>query len=341
MRVPSRSARRSAPFGAQRLTPVSVRTSRMSAAGRPTASPRAHPVKRSATGFNDKTVASRSTMIRAWGNCSRAWSASVRSLAMSLEYRRAQFRLQLPQPLLQLQGTGPQDLLVKTDVADGLPTEAGLEAIQAEPGMVRSGLLRDPPPVIRVTAHGSEVEHRLPVQRIIRHQLTLAVTGAAEQVVGGPAKTENHDPAERLALVLGEIKTHLVRRPEEVEGGLVVANAGKVDALPLAGLGRQPGEGGDITGAADPHPLLLRQVQVVAGLGLEAGLQRLRADVDPQQSRRLRLDSLGPDEAATFEEGGPLVTDHRTRLDPQHQPAARGRPPLHLAEDEQPFSLGH
>src|ERR1700682_1025094 len=131
MRVPSRSARRSAPLGAQRLTPVSVRTSRMSAAGRPTASLRAHPVRRSPTGFNDSTVVSRSTMIRAWGNCSNPASESVRSLAMSSQYRhsRAHSRLQLLEPPLQLERTGAQHALVETDIADRLAPEAGLETV--------------------------------------------------------------------------------------------------------------------------------------------------------------------------------------------------------------------
>src|SRR5216683_4070283 len=151
MRVPSRRARRSAPLGAQRFTPVSVRTSRMSAAGRPTASLTAHPVRRSPTWFNDSTVVSRSTMIRAWGNCSNACSESVRSLAMSPQYRRAYFRLQLLQPPLQFQGARPQDALVEADVADRLATKAGLEAIEPEPRVIRGRLFRDPPPVIGVT----------------------------------------------------------------------------------------------------------------------------------------------------------------------------------------------
>src|ERR1700736_2263694 len=131
MRVPSRRARRNAPLGAHRLTPVSVRTSRMSAAGRPTASLRAHPVRRSPTGFNDNTVVSRSTMIRAWGNCSNACSESVRSLAMSSQYRhsRANSRLQLLKPPLQLERTRAQHVLVETDIAERLTPEAGLETV--------------------------------------------------------------------------------------------------------------------------------------------------------------------------------------------------------------------
>src|SRR3979409_2665442 len=176
MRVPRRRARRSAPLGAHRLTPVSVRTSRMSAAGRRTASLRAHPVRRSPTGFTDRTVVSRSTMIRAWGNCSNACSESVRSLAISPKYRHggAYYSLQLLQPTLELERTGAQHVLVEADVAHRFAPEAGLESIQTEPGMVRRRFLRDPPPVIDIAPERLEVEHRLPVQQVIRHQLPLA-----------------------------------------------------------------------------------------------------------------------------------------------------------------------
>src|SRR6202022_724103 len=187
MRVPSRRARRNAPLGAHRLTPVSVRTSRMSAAGRPPASPGAPPVRRSPTGFTESTVASRSTMIRAWGNCSNACSESVRSLAMSSQYRHggAYFRLQLLEPSLELERTGAQNVLVEADVADRLAAEAGLETVQTEPRMVRGGFLGDPPPVVGITAEGLEVEHRLPVQQVVGHQLSFAVARATEEVVGG------------------------------------------------------------------------------------------------------------------------------------------------------------
>src|SRR6267143_4498043 len=146
IRVPRRRARRSAPLGAHRLTPVSVRTSRMSAAGRPAASRCAHPVRCSATEFKEITVASRSTMISAWGNCSKACSESVRSLAMSPQYRAAHFRLQLLQAPLQVQSAGPQDVLVKAGVPDGVAAEAGLEPVEPEPRVVRRRLLRNPPP---------------------------------------------------------------------------------------------------------------------------------------------------------------------------------------------------
>src|ERR1700694_1471454 len=228
MRVPSRRARRNAPLGAQRLTPVSVRTSRMSAAGRPTASLRAHPVRRSPTGFTDSTVVSRSTMIRAWGNCSNACSESVRSLAMSSQYRHggAYFRLQFLEPSLEPERTGAQNVLVEADVTDRLATEAGLKSVETKPRMVWRRFLRDPPPVVGITAEGLEVEHRLPVQQVVRHQLTFAVARATEEVIGGLAETEDHDPAKRVALVLGEVEPHLVGRAEEVERGLIVGDAG-------------------------------------------------------------------------------------------------------------------
>src|SRR6202171_1172316 len=158
MRVPRRSARRSAPWGAQRLTPVSVRTSRISAAGRPTASLRTHPVRRSPTGFTDSTVVSRSTMIRAWGNCSKACSESVRSLAISPKYRHGgpYFPLQLLQGPLQLERTGAQDGLVDADVAGRSAAQAGLEPVKPEPRMVRCRFLRDPPPVVGIAAEDLE-----------------------------------------------------------------------------------------------------------------------------------------------------------------------------------------
>src|SRR5690242_10685366 len=157
----------------------------MSAAGRPTASPRAHPVRRSATGFKESTVASRSTMINAWGNWSKAWSESVRSLAMSPQYRRAQTCLQLLQSLLGTEAPRSQHPFIETDVADGLSAKSSLEPVEPKPGMVGRGFLRNPPPVIGVAAKGSKVEHRPPVQEVVRHQLALAVGGAAEQVAGG------------------------------------------------------------------------------------------------------------------------------------------------------------
>src|ERR1700730_9060308 len=135
MSVRSRKARRSAPLGAHRLTPVSVRTSRMSAAGRPTASLRAHPVRRSPTGVTESNVASRPTMIRSWGHCSNACSESVRSLAMSSQYRHggAYFRLQLLEPSLELERTGAQRALVEADVADRLAAAPGLGSVENGP----------------------------------------------------------------------------------------------------------------------------------------------------------------------------------------------------------------
>src|SRR5467141_216297 len=216
MRVPRRRARRSAPLGAHRLTPVSVRTSRMSAAGRPAASRCAHPVRCSATEFKEITVASRSTMISAWGNCSKACSESVRSLAMSPQYRAAHFGLQLLQPALQLQRTGAQDVLVEPGVAHRLATEAGLEPVEPEPRVVGGRLFRNPPPVIRIAPQRTEIEHGLPVEQVIGHQLALPIARSAEEVVGRLAKAEDHDAAEGLALVVGEIQPNLVGRPENL-----------------------------------------------------------------------------------------------------------------------------
>src|SRR6267378_872729 len=343
MRVPILSARRSAPLGAQRLTPVSVRTSRMSAAGRPIASLMAHPVRRSPTAFNDSTVVSRSTRMRAWGNCSNACSESVRSLAISPQYmhRRAYFRLCLLEPPLELERTGPQDVLVEADVADRLAAEPGFETVEAEPRMVRCRFLRDSPPVIGIAAERLEVEHRLPVQQVIRHQLPLAVARAAEEVVGSLAETEDHDAAEGLALVVGEVEPHLVGRAEEVERGPVVGDPRQMDALPLAGLGRQAGEGRDIARGTHGHPLLFRQVEVVAGLRLETGLQRLRIEVDAQQPRRLRLDGIALDEATTLEEGRPLVAGARVGFNPEDQPPSGGGPLLQCVEHQQTLALGH
>src|SRR5256714_10939856 len=173
MRVPRRRARRSAPFGAHRLTPVSVRTSRMSAAGRPAASRCAHPVRCSATEFKEITVASRSTMISAWGNCSKACSESVRSLAMSPQYRAAHFGLQLLQAALQLQRARAQYVLVEPGVAHRLAAEAGLEPIEPEPRVVGGRLFRNPPPVVGIAPQRAKIEHGLPVEQVIGHQLAL------------------------------------------------------------------------------------------------------------------------------------------------------------------------
>src|SRR6202521_1470381 len=343
MRVPSRRARRNAPLGAHRLTPVCVRTSRMSAAGRPTASLRAHPVRRSPTGFTESTVASRSTMIRAWGNCSNACSESVRSLAMSSQYRHggAYFRLQLLEPSFELERTGAQNVLVEADVADRLAAEAGLKSVETEPRMVWRRLLRDPPPVVGIAAEGLEVEHRLPVQQVVRHQVPLAVARAAEEVIGGLAESEDHDPAKRVTLVLREVDPYLVRRAEQLERRLVIRNTRQMNALPFAGVGRQSREGRDIARGAHGHALLLCEVQVVAGLRLEARLERVRVEGDAQQPRRLRLDGRALGKTATLEEGRPFVTDQRVRLDAEDQPPAGGGALLQGIEDEQAVALGH
>src|ERR1700731_1139846 len=319
MRVPRRRARRSAPLGAHRLTPVSVRTSRMSAAGRPAASRCVHPVRCSATEFREITGASRSTMISAWGNCSKACSESVRSLAMSPQYRAAHFRLQLLQPALQLQWAGAPHVLVEAGVADRLATEAGLEPVEPEPWVVRSRFFRDAPPVIDIAAHSTEIEHGLPVQQVVGDQLALLIAGSAEQVIGGFAEAKDHDPAENVTLVVGEIQPNLVRRPENLEHRLVVGDPRQVHALALAGLGRQLREGGDIARAAHPNALLFGEVQVVPGFRLKAGFQRVRVEIDAEQLRRLRLDRLALDESAPLEKCRPLVADWVVWLDSEAQ----------------------
>src|SRR5207253_4384359 len=242
IRVPRRNARRSAPFGAHKLTPVSVRTSRISAAGRPTASPRAQPVGRSATGFRESTVASRSTMTSAWGNCSKAWSESVRSLAMSPQYRRAYAGLQLLQPALEPQASGTEHVLVQAHVANGLSAEPRLEPVEPEPGMIRSRLLRDAPPVIGVAAECPKIEHRLPVQQIVGHQLALALGGAPEQVVGRLAEAKDHDAGQQVTLVLRQVEPDLVAPAEQVEGGLVIGGTRQVNPLPFRRLAGEAGE---------------------------------------------------------------------------------------------------
>src|SRR5919201_751903 len=168
MRVPSLSARRSAPLGAPRLTPVSVRTSRMSAAGRPTASPRAHPVSLSATGLSETTVACRSTTISAWGNCSNACWERVRSLAMSPQYRSRYAALQLLQARFERVRHRAQNPLIQSDVADGFSPETGFESIQTKPWVVRGGFFGNAPPVVGLASQGAEIQHRLPVQQIVR-----------------------------------------------------------------------------------------------------------------------------------------------------------------------------
>src|SRR2546427_12503901 len=132
----------------------------------------------------------------------------------------ADFRLQLLEAPLELERNGAQDVLVEADVADRLAAEAGLETIEAEPGVVGRRFLRDPPPVVGIAAESLEVEHRLPVQEVIRHQLALAVARAAEEVVGRLAESEDHDAAQRVAIMLGEVEPYLVGRAEEVERGL-------------------------------------------------------------------------------------------------------------------------
>src|SRR5437899_3981000 len=97
--------------------------------------------------------------------------------------------------------------------------------------MVGRRFLWDPPPVIGIAAERLEVEHGLPVQQVIRHQLALAVARAAEEVVGGLAETEDHDASQGLTLVLGEVESYLVGRAEEVERGLVVGDRSEEHSL--------------------------------------------------------------------------------------------------------------
>src|SRR5207248_11681034 len=96
----------------------------------------------------------------------------------------ADFRLQLLKAPFELERNGAQDPLVDADVADRLAAETGLEPVETEPGVVGRRFLRDPPPVVGMAAERFEVEHRLPVQQVIRHQFALAVARAAEEVVG-------------------------------------------------------------------------------------------------------------------------------------------------------------
>ena len=113
-----------------------------------------------------------------------------------------------------------------------------------------------------------------------------------------------------------------------------------MDALPLAGCGRQSGKGGDVAGAGYANTLLFGKVEVVSGLRLEAGFQRFRVEVDPQQAGRLGLDGLALDESAPLEKGRPLVADEGIRLDAEHQPATGRRPPLQGVEHEQALAFG-
>ncbi len=87
--------------------------------------------------------------------------------------------------------------------------------------------------------------------------------------------------------------------------------------------------------------LLFRQVEVVAGLRLEAGLERLGVEVDAQQPRRPRLDGLGLDESTALEERRPFVADPGVWLDPEDQPPSGGRAPLQRIQDQQAIALGH
>ena len=206
--------------------------------------------------------------------------------------------------------------------------------------MIGRRFLRNSPPIVGIAAEGLEVEHRLPVQQVIRHQLALAVARAAEKVVGRLAETEDHDASQGVALVLGKVQPYLVRRAEEVERGLVIGNARQVDALPLAGVGCQAGEGRHVARGAHRHSLFFRQVEVVAGLWLEAGLERFRVEVDAQQPRCLRLDGLALAESTTLEERRPFIPDSGVWLDPKDQPPPAGGTLLQGIEHHQPLALG-
>src|SRR5438874_7193362 len=124
----------------------------------------------------------------------------------------ADSRLQLLEAPFELERNGAQDLLVEANVADRLAAETGLEPVETEPGVVGRRFLRDPPPVVGMAAERLEVEHRLPVQQVIRHQLALAVARATEKVVGRLAQAEDHDASEGFALVFREVEAYLVGR---------------------------------------------------------------------------------------------------------------------------------
>ena len=108
--------------------------------------------------------------------------------------------------------------------------------------MIRSRLLRDAPPVIGVAAECPKIEHRLPVQQIVGHQLALALGGAPEQVVGRLAEAKDHDAGQQVTLVLRQIEPDLVAPAEQVEGSLVVGGTRQVNPLPFRRLAGEAGE---------------------------------------------------------------------------------------------------
>ena len=138
-----------------------------------------------------------------------------------------------------------------------------------------------------------------------------------------------------------EVEAYLVGRAEEVERGLVVGDTRQVDALPLAGVGCQAGEGRHIARGAHLNPLLFRQVEVVAGLRLESGLERLRVEVDAQEPGRLRLDGLAFAKSPTLEESRPLIPDSSVWLDPEDQSPPGSSTLLQGIEHQQALALGH
>src|SRR5438067_3519400 len=241
----------------------------MSAAGRPTASPRAHPVSCSATGFKETTVAWRSTTTKAWGNCSNACCERVRSLAMSPQYRSAYPALQSLQALFDAVRHRTQHPLVEADVAHRFAAEAGFEAVEAEPGMVGGRLFRHAPPVITIAAQRAEIEHGAPVKQIVRHQLTLHIGRAAEEVVSGLAEAKDHDAGQHVAVMPGQVEADSIGGAEEVESGLVEGAAGEVDTLTFRGLAGEACEGADILRADHLDSLAFRQVEVVPGFLFE------------------------------------------------------------------------
>src|SRR2546421_6363640 len=208
----------------------------MSAAGRPPAPPRAHPVSCSAPGFKETTVAWRSTTTKAWGNCSNACCERVRSLAMSPQYRSAYPGLQSLQALFDAVRHRTQHPLVKTDVAHRFPAEAGFEAVEAEPGMVGGRLFRHAPPVITIAAQRAEIEHGAPVKQVVRHQVALHIGRAADEVVGGLAEATDHDAGQHVAVVPGQVETDSVGGAEEIDGRLVEGVAGGGDTVTFHGL---------------------------------------------------------------------------------------------------------
>ena len=146
--------------------------------------------------------------------------------------------------------------------------------------MVGRRFLGDPPPVIGVTAERTEIEHRLPVQQIVGHQLALVVGRPPEEVVGGRPEAKDHDAAQRVTLVLRQVQSHPIAGTKEVDRRLVVGRAGEMDTLALGGIAGEPGKGLHVLAGLDRDALSLRQVQVIARLRFEPRLERLRLQAD-------------------------------------------------------------